>query len=1714
MRTLNSNGVLVNVNTYDYSTYFNDRYSLGAGWSFNFPSVQIEKDYIPYAIGDTYAYDIEENIYYHTGNGSVYQAEFSASNPSNLKRYYKNNVLFERNNTSYSNGQITSYYSFTDSDKTVQYFARDGRLIGIRDRFDNTIQVEHQMKPIANRVPNGGFEYGTDMWNTTSGVNAGVIGKYDDSSLRFNGSNYMYAASSPIQVEPSTAYNITADIFPQYGVSSDVDIQIHLLDAAYQERSVKTIYVPYNLSANQWNDLSDSFTTSTSTRYIFISIVAPYGTSNLYVDNMHVENPKPLISKITDSIGREITFNYQGKIEDENSPNDVILTVKTPNKQTEKTIEYYRMVETFKSVLGGGSGYQARHIWYLESSNTEGESGYPVDYYYGGSTPGAESEELQWRAGIAPSYQASTTIKPVLNIVRYKNHISVYEYEKVRKYLGRYGYHDTLRVSSRYDQYGYTPNGIHIYYGGEKNRVDYRYSGDSNQYIIDNETGYPVSYFDDPDDYTGSPVFFRSTATVSFDENDELTTTDTYSNGKLLTQIISNPRLSQYESNDYEYHSVFKDSIVFNRRHIINDNEDVFTYAGMTYNSWGGLETKTQLLQSDIYFNSEQRAKYTTSYSYHPVYKKVTSAQYYNDADGDLITQAWTYDSLGRLTKSTNAEGEEISYFYGNSLFTGNLTKTEMSYPSNTHYVIDNNMSRTTYSYDQYNAFVASSSSNYQGGISTTSYEYEYIFGNLRRQINPDNDWYEFQYDENGRIRREYSPVAQGDGYPFYFATNYSYPGLYMYPSYTINPTLLFDTVVKNENIYNMTNDTYIRKSASQYLYGSNGEGLVHIQYDFDRPDGSDFEPVITKYRYDQHTRLAEIIDDLGKSTKVKYDAFGRVEELTDNAGSKFVTEYNPAARTQLSYFVPVSAPETSENHIKLQYDAFGNLEEKFAYPNGYDYAPISVKYRYNIAGNLVGHTDPKENEYSYFYDKMGRLTKTVLPDGTSAASSYNKFGSPNFEHQYDENGNTTAGRSTLIDEAGNKKNTFYSYNNLLSHVDSLQSDAMGRVTLKNEGGSTYTMQYDGMSNAKTLSNGSTDINYKYSSHGVRKIIPSDSSVTEIEYGYNGLGRLYGKSQGDESMAYLYTPTGQVERYGDTLGMYIDYYYDNLNRIDSVYALNSDYYFDYNDNGTVDIMFSGPLTTYYAYDNINRVESITTKRNATTINHLTYSYDDNGNIETETINGVTTTYTYDVLNRLKTANYGDDNIITYIYDARGNRTEEIHSTGLTKVYHYDKANRLKSVAENGIITDEYEYNSAGAVVSHNNNSYTYDNWDRLSSATINGTTHTYSYDANGLRTSKNDTQYIVDVNGNVVGELNESNQVTAQNVFIHGKAVSRKIGNKWYFYLKNAHGDVIGMTDNNGYIVNSYSYDAWGNVRQQNETVTNPIKYAGEYYDNELEQYYLRARYYDPKVGRFTSLDIIRGDISNPQVMNRYVYCANNPIMFIDPNGLRLKSYTAEAASVLLQQVIKITGDDRYTFDRNFEIYLEESLESNVVGGSAIGRALVQAAIQSDKDIILNIADKNGDPHNSSTSWHGTVVTLKGYGQGITSDELSAVFVHELTHAVVNAFEYFNYIRYNLLGNDRQFDELMKTYIDTRHGEALAVGAEQQFRNEMNYTDRTTVIGNTENYAQYAHLVSTMPANYMGSGNPTLTTTNYMYVSIINTFGTQFNSFINTIFGY
>ena len=179
--------------------------------------------------------------------------------------------------------------------------------------------------------------------------------------------------------------------------------------------------------------------------------------------------------------------------------------------------------------------------------------------------------------------------------------------------------------------------------------------------------------------------------------------------------------------------------------------------------------------------------------------------------------------------------------------------------------------------------------------------------------------------------------------------------------------------------------------------------------------------------------------------------------------------------------------------------------------------------------------------------------------------------------------------------------------------------------------------------------------------------------------------------------------------------------------------------------------------------------------------------------------------------------------------------------------------------------------------------------------TENGTVIKNKYDPLGFRYQKevngDTSRYIFD-GWSIVAETNKEGELKSREVRGYS-LVKKEKEETTYYYHQNEHGDVTHLTNNHEEIENSYSYDVFGNVREQQENVENIFKYTGEQFDKETQQYYLRARFYNPVVGRFTQEDVYRGD-----GLNLYVYVSNNPLLWVDPSGYAKKCKVNNDSSI------------------------------------------------------------------------------------------------------------------------------------------------------------------------------------------------------------------------
>ena len=206
-------------------------------------------------------------------------------------------------------------------------------------------------------------------------------------------------------------------------------------------------------------------------------------------------------------------------------------------------------------------------------------------------------------------------------------------------------------------------------------------------------------------------------------------------------------------------------------------------------------------------------------------------------------------------------------------------------------------------------------------------------------------------------------------------------------------------------------------------------------------------------------------------------------------------------------------------------------------------------------------------------------------------------------------------------------------------------------------------------------------------------------------------------------------------------------------------------------------------------------------------------------------------------------------------------------------------------------------------------SYTYDADGLRTSKTVDGATTTYQYVGDKL-------YYLCakDADGNTSYEMyffyDSYDKLTVLKYFLHTVEDENNVVKEFTYYVAtNYFGDVVGLYDGAGKILNSYEYDAWGNVigvyKHEHSTDDegkpvistventdlnsiahrNPIRYRSYYYDLETGLYYLQSRYYNPEIGRFLNAD---GYISTGIGVigyNMFAYCNNSPIITIDENG-------------------------------------------------------------------------------------------------------------------------------------------------------------------------------------------------------------------------------------
>ena len=135
--------------------------------------------------------------------------------------------------------------------------------------------------------------------------------------------------------------------------------------------------------------------------------------------------------------------------------------------------------------------------------------------------------------------------------------------------------------------------------------------------------------------------------------------------------------------------------------------------------------------------------------------------------------------------------------------------------------------------------------------------------------------------------------------------------------------------------------------------------------------------------------------------------------------------------------------------------------------------------------------------------------------------------------------------------------------------------------------------------------------------------------------------------------------------------------------------------------------------------------------------------------------------------------------------------------------------------------------------------------------------------------------------------------------------ISQERDGKKSYYVYDGHGSVRALADESGKVTDTYVYDAFGNLISSYGSTKNDFLFCGEQFDPVTGLYYLRARYMNPSVGRFITMDSYEGSIDDPVSLHKYLYADANPVSNSDPSGYNTMAdfETATGIQGILRQI-------------------------------------------------------------------------------------------------------------------------------------------------------------------------------------------------------------------
>jgi RHS repeat-associated protein len=643
-----------------------------------------------------------------------------------------------------------------------------------------------------------------------------------------------------------------------------------------------------------------------------------------------------------------------------------------------------------------------------------------------------------------------------------------------------------------------------------------------------------------------------------------------------------------------------------------------------------------------------------------------------------------------------------------------------------------------------------------------------------------------------------------------------------------------------------------------------------------------------TTMTYDGVGNVTSIIQADGSSLNYEYDAAHRLTALSDGLGKRIqYTLDNAGNRTQEQVFDQTSTLKRTHSSV------FNELSQMI---QGIGAGNQTTTYSYDPNGNMTGRVDAKSNPTTQAFDALNRLTQST--DALNGITQYRYDARDNLVSVTDLKGLTT----TYVYDA---------FDNLISQTSPdtglttyTYDEAGNRLTKTDARGITATYTYDALNRVTTIRFPDSSLNITYT----------------YDQGENGIGRLTGMQDGSGHSQYSYDSHGNLlnhTRFQGNIVTFSEYTYDHENRIESVmYPSERLVTYTRNSQGQVTaVSLTEPdFTTTAIAENITYAPfgSATgwTYGNGLTANvdldldyqtrkisvgsrfDRDYTHDPVGNI-TDIVDlevaGNSQTLSYDALDRLINAN-GGYGFVGYGHDAVGNRTSYSNNGSLSHYAYAVDSHQLQSIA--GPSPESRTYDAMGNTLQIGSRQFNYDDTGRLSQVDSGGITASYAYNGKGERVIKTvggeTTHYLYNPAGQLLAELDDNQEAIREYIYLNGQPLAM-VGRapmgagSVLYYMHNDHlGTPQVMTDTAGTVVWHGQYRPFGQVDEVVNTVENPLRFPGQYFDAETGLHYNYFRTYDPSTGRYLESDPIGLDGG----LNTYLYVNANPLRFTDPRGL------------------------------------------------------------------------------------------------------------------------------------------------------------------------------------------------------------------------------------